>query len=980
MIETSDSGDDDLDDPSADDDLDDPLLQSIAAAPPIPLGEARLFPGTIVAQSYRIEREIGSGGMGVVYEATDLVLSRRIALKVHEIGTSERAARIWREARAMARLTHPNVVAVHEVGVEGSRGYIAMELVEGTNARVWVAIARRSWEEIVEVYRQAGRGLAAAHEAGIVHRDFKPDNVLVGADGRVRVADFGLALDPGAIPPTTRAEAIDATRVTLTGATVGTPGYMAPEQTRSEPVDARSDQYALCVALFESLHGVRPDARDEREDSRDVPAWVEIAIERGLANDPAQRHPDVHALLAALDPMPHRRRRARRLGVVLGVVAGAMLLGAGRWAADTEAPPCEGAAAPMDETWSAERLDALRLAFAERPASLRDATLAVLEPGFEGFAGQWREAAREACEATHVHGQQSAARLDARTDCLERARTRFDAAISLYDAADVEAMVAAETVVARLPDVAMCSRADAAIATDEVAPEREAVHAQLRALLDRAAAEVAGSRLEQATATLDDLVPDLEREGFTRSLAEARRLRGEVLLDMGRRAEAVDELSAALVLGASGTDRDAIATAQLALAKAVGRVGAGRDEALRLVASARAIAEDLDWSATRRLDLDVAEFEIAFFAERYDEVERIGMRLLDDGELDDDRRVGVMSLLASRLEKQSRFADALAEHDRVLAFVERLRGPHHPQVAMVLGHRASALQRLARFEDATLSLERALAIRVASFGAEAPTVGEIYRQLGDAAQDHAIAIAHYERALAIHRAAGDEVGQFFALANLSSRREATGEIALARALLDEALALGERAFGSDSLQVGRLLVNRGSILYTMGEHAQGTADLERALASLGRELPEGDVATATARLSLARFRAAAGRHDEALALFDAGDKTIFAAFPDDHPRHVAMMFQRARLLDSIDRPEAATLQWQATAEYVDQHLAPDDSLRLEVWMPWAERLLAKGERAAARDVLARAQALDARLADDPQRTEALSTLASAARG
>jgi tetratricopeptide (TPR) repeat protein/tRNA A-37 threonylcarbamoyl transferase component Bud32 len=975
LIEPSDSGDDDFDD-----DLDDPLLQSVAAAPPIALGETRVLPGTVIAQSYRIEREIGSGGMGVVYEAHDLVLSRRIALKLHEIGTSERAARIWREARAMARLTHPNVVAVHEVGVEASRGYIAMELVDGTNARTWVAIAKRSWEEIVEVYRQAGRGLAAAHDAGLVHRDFKPDNVLVGADGRVRVADFGLALDPGTIPPTTRAEELHAGRVTLTGATVGTPGYMAPEQLRGEPVDARSDQYALCVALFESLYGVRPDAKDEDEDTREVPAWIRVALERGLAIDPARRHHDVHALVAALDPAPHRRRRARRLTIVLGVVAGAMLLGAGRWAADTKDSPCVDAAAPLDATWSPERLDALRLAFADRSASLRDATLAVLEPGFDRFATQWRDAAREACEATHVHGQQSASRLDARTDCLDRARTRFEAAIALYDAADVDAMVAAETVVARLPDVAMCDRVDAAIATDEVRPEREAAHGQLRAMLDRAAAEVAASRLEQAKATLDELVPSLEREGFTHSLAEARRLRGEVALNMGRRTEAVDELAAALVLGSSGTDRDAIATAQLALANAVGRVGTGRDEALRLLASARAIAEDLAWSATRRLDLDVAEFEIAFHAERYDELERVGTRLLDDDELDDHRRVRVMSLLATRLERQSRFAEALVAHDRVLAYVERLRGPDHPQVAMALGNRAHTLQRLSRFDEATQSLERALAIRIASFGADAPTVGEIYRQLGDTAQDHAIAIAHYERALAIHRAAGDDVGSILALANLSHRREISGDLESARARLDEALPLAERTYGKDSLQVGRLLVNRGSLLYAAGEHAQGTAELERALAVLVAQLPEGDVATATARLSLSLFRAAAGRHDEALALYDAGDKAILAAFPDDHPRRVAMMFQRARLLDSIDRPEAATLQWQATVEYAEQHLAPDDALLLEVWMPWAERLLEKGERAAAQDVLGRAQALDARLADDPERTATLSTLASAARG
>jgi hypothetical protein len=201
----------------------------------------------------------------------------------------------------------------------------------------------------------------------------------------------------------------------------------------------------------------------------------------------------------------------------------------------------------------------------------------------------------------------------------------------------------------------------------------------------------------------------------------------------------------------------------------------------------------------------------------------------------------------------------------------------------------------------------------------------------------------------------------------------------ARALLDEGLPLAERAFGSDSLHVARLLVNRSSLLHAAGELAQGTADLERALAVMVPQLPAGDVGIATARLGLARLRAAAGRRDEALALFDAGDKAILAAYPDDHPRRVAMMFERAKLLEQIGRADAASLQWRATVQYTEQHLAPDDALRLEVWTPWAERLLGAGERVEAREVLARAQALDARLVDDPERTADLERLASAAR-
>ncbi|MBX7079632.1 MAG: serine/threonine-protein kinase [Nannocystaceae bacterium] len=968
---------------SSDDDddteLDDPWLRQLAAAPSIPLEEPRLPPGTVIAQSYRIERTLGAGGMGVVYEATDLVLSRRIALKLHELGPSDRAARVWREARAMARLTHPHVVAVYEVGVDGSLGYIAMELVEGPNARAWVAARPRGWAEIVEVYRQAGRGLVAAHAAAIVHRDFKPDNVLVGVDGRVRVADFGLALDPDSVAVSSTVDEPRPRGVTRTGATVGTPEYMAPEQIRNEGADARSDQFAFCVALYEALFGTRPGEPATRS-HEPIPAWVEAALQRGLARDPAQRYPDMQALLDALDPAPRRRRRARGLAVVIAAVVGVSLLGAGRWAAQRdETSPCDGVGAAIDEIWSEPRQQSLRQAMAERPAALRDAALATLEPGFTQWREQWRSAAHEACEAAQIRGQQSAQRLDARNDCLDRARTRFAAAIALFDDAAPESLAAAENVVARLPDLSMCARADAAIAGDVVRPERAEVHAQLRGVLDRAAAQVSAGRQDQARATLEGIIDSLELEGFTHSLAEARRLHGEVLLDMGRRVDAISSLVSALALAHGGTDRDAIASAQIALARAVGRTAAGRDEAAHLLASATAVTEDLGWSRSRRAALDLAAVEIAFFTERYEDAQRLGEPLVDDPDLDDSRRIRLMTLLATTLERQTRFDEALAAHDRVLALVERLRGPEHPQVAMVLGNRANTLLMLGRMPKAWDSLQRALQIRVAAFGPDAPVVGEIHRQLGTAAEDDTVAAEHFERALAIHRAAHDDVGLFYALAGFGRMLENRGEFARARSLLDEALAPAERAYGADSLPVARLLVNRSGLRFRDGELARGVAELERALAIMVPALSDRDVGVATARLGLARFYAALGRGDEALALFDAGQRALVAAFPSDERRKVTLMLERAKLLDQMQRAAAADVEWDAVRTYAEQHLAANDRIVLEVWLTWVEREHAAGRHAGARALLLRAQALDEGGPEAPSQRERIAGLLAARR-
>jgi WD40 repeat protein/serine/threonine protein kinase len=285
---------------------------------------------------YTVIGTLGSGGMGVVYVAHDQQLGRRVALKLlrHANASEIARARLYREAQAMARLAHPNVVTVHEVGTYRGQVFLAMEFVGGANLRAWLRMHKRGWREIVATFIQAGEGLAAAHQAGIIHRDFKPDNVLVGDDGRVRVADFGLAhgldLDLGEVTP----EPSDSGRqpvaldspLTETGAIVGTPAYMAPEQHEGTGIDARCDQFSFCVALWEALYGKRPFPGSSvaeliaalkagrmlmPADPGEVPPWLHRVILRGLAINPDNRWPSMSELLVALarDPRSVRRRR-----------------------------------------------------------------------------------------------------------------------------------------------------------------------------------------------------------------------------------------------------------------------------------------------------------------------------------------------------------------------------------------------------------------------------------------------------------------------------------------------------------------------------------------------------------------------------------------------------------------------------------------------------------------------------------------------
>jgi serine/threonine protein kinase len=307
---------------------------------------------------YSVLRRIGEGGMSVVYRAYDPELDRQVALKLLRPGDPndrEGSARLVREARAMARISHPNVAQVYDAGIAGNSVYVAMELIEGVTLEHWTAATPRPWTEIVRMYLQAGRGLAAAHTAGLVHRDFKPDNVMVGADGRPRVLDFGLArpapvdsedellldddallvadhefatlsgegedrLEPRRREPSNTSSSSSGEfdlqfDVTRTGLVSGTPAYMAPEQHRGEPGRAAADQFAFCVAIWEALYRRRPFEGRSYFDLSEailtgklstiprgshVPLWLQRLLERGLAVEPRERHPSVQSLLASI--------------------------------------------------------------------------------------------------------------------------------------------------------------------------------------------------------------------------------------------------------------------------------------------------------------------------------------------------------------------------------------------------------------------------------------------------------------------------------------------------------------------------------------------------------------------------------------------------------------------------------------------------------------------------------------------------------
>ena len=421
---------------------DDELARTATAAGDAASGDARPATTPLAGPTlgrYRLENKLGEGGMGVVHAAFDPDLERRIALKVLRVdersGSSEARQRLLREARAMARLTHPNVVVVHEVGNAHGRDYVAMELIDGDALSDWLRSEKRDPDEILAAFVAAGRGLAAAHRASLVHRDFKPHNILRGKDGRVVVTDFGLARGVDALPvgkPDAFETTVDlhgatATNtpsslsgLTVTGSVLGTPAYMAPEQWNAQAIGPAADQFAFCVALWEALVGERPYHADTLEqlkaavqrgpeslDASRLPRRLRKALRRGLDPDPDKRWPSMDALLARLVVTPRHRLAVGLVAAGAAVAAVAIAIAATR--SSGGAAPCAPPARDVATVWS----PAVRQSV---PADRAEVIKAI-----DANTAAWTTARSAACSA---HDAAQVSCLDgvlARTDAIIRA-------------------------------------------------------------------------------------------------------------------------------------------------------------------------------------------------------------------------------------------------------------------------------------------------------------------------------------------------------------------------------------------------------------------------------------------------------------------------------------------------------------------------------------------------------------------------------
>jgi len=788
--------------------------------------------------------------MGVVWSAYDRTLDRNVALKVlHDryLGAADQE-RLANEARAMARLSHPNVVAVYDVGERDGRTFVTMELVRGQAISTWLETPR-SWREVLDVFRAAGEGLAAAHEAGIVHRDVKPSNILLGDDGRARVADFGVAHASG---PLTGA----ATTTTVTAGVIGSPAYMSPERLAGEPADARGDQFAFCVALFEALHGRRPFHADTVDGLRgaiaqgppppirDAPRWLHAVIVRGLSPDPAARFASMRELLDAMRGPKRRRYLVAALGGGAAVaVATSLALGPG-----AAGPTCEGGARHLAGIWdtavAAKVATALEASGVEFAAATARETLRVLDR----YAGEWVAMHEAACRATHVDHTQSRETLERRQLCLDRRRHGLQRTIEILR--EGNAPIDKAPMLARsLEPIADCAD-PAHLAGLTAAPSSLADDLALARI------HLFSGRYEEGGPVADAVVAAASARGDRALAAAALMLRGRLESFTKDRARSIDSLRAAAELAAAIDAPRLRAEALIHLSGVLQTLG-------RLPEAGEV--------------LDVADALLA-------------------GAPDPLLAAHAASVRGTLLGRQTRYADAVPHFERALSGFAAVYGPESEALVPSLNNLALALRRAGRPAPALLHLRRARALSEA--------LGESHPVALKARRDLAIAIAETG-------ALTEAEAELRTVLALQQRRHPGGHLDVALAWSDLGNTLSKLGRDEEALQAFREAV---AIRVELAPHARETltarADVADTLTGLGRAVEaepllrevlaarqatlgavHGDVALGQRQLASAL--SLLGRFDEATRAYEAARAIYVELHGDGHPQVASTLRDQA---------------------------------------------------------------------------------------
>ncbi len=863
-------------------------------------GKAPLVRGESIGR-YIVVGRLGQGAMGAVYAAVDPDLNRKVAIKVLEKG----ADRLAREAQALAQLSHPNVVVVHDVGVQQGRPFVAMELVEGGSLLDWLKGGERSRDEILDMFIEAGRGLSAAHKCGILHRDFKPANVLVSPTG-AKVADFGLARASGSTSGDSSGSLSSGDlSLTVTGAALGTPRFMAPEAHRGRDGDERTDQFAYCVALFMALYGSHPFPHDdlpslvnavtthnpEIPPGSNVPARLREIVLRGLRRAKEDRYPSIDALLNDLD-----RFRRPRWPLWAGAVGVAGVLGAAIVNVQQQPDPCASVATALDGVWDQERRNAVGAAlrapsraFADRASQDALATL-------DEYASQWRSARTEACQAA-ASGDPEERAPELRIACLDRARGVLAGVTDILADGDEAVAASAETLTDELPQLDNCSGPQVGHHM-RLPDDREATADVLRLgqRLDRLWLEqFSGSGA--ALVGFDRAVADAEALGFAPLLARAVYTRSRVkeLLDMYEEA-AVDARDSLRIATAANADRIAADAAAVLL-----RIEVEHDRKPDRLPTLLALTDgylerwpdDIELNRTLLASTAYALSASGRFAEANLRAERLRRLAMEGNDIRlHNQALAVMTMLMLR---EGRYGEAIAA-GALQAALSRLRlGADHPDVAdawlalgqayLHYGDTSAALDAYAYVRQVRVGRPTMVDVRVRMYQASAHNGAGEHQAAYDIAQqgfeilealaepDGVLAAAlsttqadaadelgrrHeavglYERSIEIRRALGySEVQMLAPMANMATTHGKLGQYEKAISAMEKALGLGRVAYGDRHPETGTLHAMFGGILIDSGDSARAREELRTAIEILRTAQADDAPVLSSTRANLAR--------------------------------------------------------------------------------------------------------------------------------
>jgi eukaryotic-like serine/threonine-protein kinase len=841
--------------------------------------------GAVVGR-YVVLSRLGAGGMGVVYAAYDPELDRKVALKLLYAGGAEASSRLLREAQSLAKLSHPNIVAVHDAGTADGRVWIAMEFVEGVTLRQWTRAQTRSWREVVGVSIAAGRGLAAAHGAGLVHRDVKPDNVMVGDDGRVRVMDFGLArtvaasvgASSGPSSPADVPRSNDAT--TRYGAAAGTPAYMAPEQYVRADVDARADQFGFGVTVWEALFGQRPFTGDTPPalftavalgDEPSIrgrgaaPAWLRRAIQRAIARAPESRWASMDELVGVLER--GLARGGRRRGILLAGSVGVLVagvLGMREVGERRRVASCEDEGAAIEATWNDDARAAVRQGLAASGVAGDAAIAEHTTSWLDTRARAWEIARTEACVDAEIHGRVAAEVHERALWCFDERRMQLEGVVVALARADAELGLWAVPIAAGLPGVEACRDVDALARSPVPAADQRDDVELVRGELSRAWLARVSGRTADANVILAGALARAHALEWTPLVAAVEVQRGDVLMTMGDVDDAERTLEDAYF---AAIDAGAYAEAESAAAMLVWIVGEGQGRQ----------GEGLRWARH-------AEAALAL-----------------SGSHDALRVATLATNLGYVHDAAGNLAEAKALQEKALALRESVLGEDHPLIAKSLQSLANVHFSLGELEQAKSLQERALAVREATVGTEHPeyayTLGNLANTMF-ALGDFEGAQRLHERSIAIsERLVGADHPQVaVALSNLAATYHARGDLTKATELVERALAMEERRLGPDHPDIASTLGNLALIHNDHGDFGAAKVVLVRAVAILETAHGPESPALAAVLENLAFTESSLGEHMNAI----------------DHYRRVLAMREHA--LGPTHIQVADTLTKLATAQ------------------------------------------------------------------